>query len=660
MKLKYYLFVIAVLLCTGILAQAQLKLPVTSIGNEHFYYYKVGKNETVSAVARKVGVTEQDITHYNPSAAKGISKDQLLFFPVNAFSSRTVAPVRVADEQVTHVVQNGETLYGIAKLFGITADELCAANPGTENGVTTGQVIVIPQKSGNFAQTASGQGTIIYHTIAQGESLYSVSKRYNTTIENLLELNPGIYPNRFIAGDVIKVMPNSAKTITVKKDVKQFYLYTVKKGDTFESIAKANGISVKELNDANPKTKKLKVGKPVYIPRNGQITTTTMSSNVSAKELEQTYHDKIDEVYGKVNKVTNDDDVINIAIVLPFQLQKANPPRQAFLYTDFYKGFLLAADSIGDIAGKKVNVNVFDTQHNLDVTDSLLLLPQMKQQDVIIAPGEPQQLKRCNDFGKRNGIMVVNCFSPKNEDYVENPLVAQINMPTSYMTAAVNGWIDKTFHDYTIMFLDDPGREDKEVTNNILSHIKANNQHYKTLTIVNELTYATLTQYLDPGTKYLFVPTSGSKSLLGKVAGAIKEAKEKRFDCEVAMLGFPEYLTLLKDYRSTLQSIDTYVFSRFFIANPKRASQVEQKFKQMFQGDMISTTPSMGLMGFDMGMYLIKSLSSASQINTATPYYDGIQTDIQLRRASNWGGLINRCVEIVHLDKTGMHESIIK
>lgn len=660
MKLRYRILTIAAVLAATFGMQAQLKLPVTNIGNESYYYYQVGKKETVATVAKKLGVTQQDITHYNPSAAQGLTKSQLLFFPVSAFTSRTVAPVRVADEEVTHLVKSGETMYGIAKLYGITADELCAANPGTENGLKTGQVIVIPKHSATSSGTVS-DGGIILHTIAKGESPYSVSKRYNTTIESLLELNPGIYPNRFLAGDVIKVRPNSAKTITVKKDVKQFYLYTVKKGDTFESVASANGITVKELTDANPKVKKLKAGKSIYIPRDGQITTTTSSSNATAKELQQTYESKIDEVYGQVHKTTvNDDNEINIAIVLPFQLQKANPPRQAFLYTDFYKGFLIAADSIGDIAGKKVNVNVFDTQHNLDVTDSLLALPQMKKQDVIIAPGEPKQLARCNAFGKANGITVVNCFSSKNDDYVNNALVAQINMPTSYMTAAVNGWIDKTFQDYTIVFLDDPGREDKEVTNNILSHIKANNQHYKTLTIVNELSYATLTQYLDPGTKYLFVPTSGSKALLGKVAGAIKEAKEKRFDCEVAMLGFPEYLTLLKDYRSTLQAIDTYVFSRFFIANPKRATQVEEKFKRMFKDGMISTTPSMGLMGFDLGMYLIKSLSKASQINTATPYYDGIQTDIQLRRASNWGGLINRCVEIVHLDGTGMHESIIK
>lgn len=652
-------FLIAVILLAGAMpASATLNLPVKQIGNDAYYYYKVGKNETVQSVASKIGVSVQDVIHYNPSSAQGITKNQLLFFPVTAYVQRTVAPAIAGGEQVTHVVKNGETLYGISKLYGITADELCAANPGTESGLKSGEVIVIPNQNGTTSALTSG---IIYHTIEQGETPYSVSHQYNTTIESLLELNPGIYPNSFIAGDVIKVKPNTAQEITVKKDVKQFYVYTVKNGDTFESVASANGISVKELTDANPNVKKLKKGKTIYVPRDGQVVTTTSSSNVTAKELEQTYADKMDEVYGSVNKIASrDDEVINIAIVLPFQLQKSTPPRQAHLYTDFYKGFLLAADSIGSKVGKHVNVNVFDTQHNLDVTDSLLSLPQMKQQDVIIAPGEPKQLKRCNDFGKRNGITVINCFSPKNDDYVDNALVAQINMPTSYMTAAVNSWIDKTFGDYCIVFLDDHQRDDHEVSSNILNHIKAGNQHYKEISVLNDLSYATLTQYLDPGSKYLFVPSSGSKALLGKVAEAIKEAKQQRFDCEIAMLGYPEYLTLMSEYRSTFQSIDTYVFSRFFTANQNRAAKVEKKFKDMFGTPMISTTPSMGLMGFDMGMYLITSLSQSNQINAATPYYDGIQSDIQFRRSSNWGGLINRCVEIVHIDGTGMHERIIK
>ena len=54
------------------------------------------------------------------------------------------------------------------------------------------------------------------------------------------------------------------------------------------------------------------------------------------------------------------------------------------------------------------------------------------------------------------------------------------------------------------------------------------------------------------------------------------------------------------------------------------------------------------------------SLGKGDELNSNTPAYDGIQMDIDLKRVSNWGGLVNRCVELVHLYGTSMTESIIK
>lgn len=649
---------------------ADLNLPVKVIGNESFYYYKTGNNESIQGIAQKLGVTVEQIVTYNPSAKLGIAKKQLLFFPVSAFKGQTTSQPTVnhiASETVTHVVKKGESLYGLARSYNMSIDELVAVNPQANNGVKEGDVLTIPQKGSvpapvNVTPTtsvASEPGETVFHTIKSGETLYGVSKHYNTTIENLIALNPGIYPDKFVEGDVIKVQPNTTGTITIEKDVTKFYTYEVKDGDTYESVAAANGISATALRQANPDMKKLKKGKTIYVPRNDQEATVISSSAATEKELEQTYANKLDDVYNTVHKIDNDNE-LNIGIILPFQLQKSNPPRQAMLYTDFYKGFLVAVDSIGSQVKKKVNINVYDTQHNLNVTDSLLALDELKKLDIVLAPSEPKQLERINRFGQANGITVINCFSTRNDDYAENPRVIQMNAPTQYMTTIVNDWVSNKFKDYTVVYLDESSSEDKEIFTAIKDYMAKTGKRTKTLSVSDKLEYTKLSQVMDPGMNYLFIPSSGRKDLLNNFIGALATAKSQRFDCEMALLGYPEYVTYMNDFKSQLQTVDTYIFSRFYKEESARSRRVEQKFSAMFGDKMLSTTPSMGMLGFDMGMYLLRSLNDAPELKESTPEYHGIQTTFNLLRTSNWGGLINKCVKLLHLNGSSFKETLLR
>lgn len=657
-KLRIFYLLISIFFCTSINANVSLDLPTKVLGGESYFFYKVNGKESLDGISKKLGITVNDIIKYNPSASQGVANKQLLFFPVSDFSTSNAqnTTIQVANKNVTHLVKKGQSLYGISKLYNITVDELVAANPQTYDGLKEGQVIVIP--TGKAATPGDVYTAVIYHTIQKGESMYSVAKLYNTTIENLLALNPGIYPNNFIEGDVVKVIPNTSTTITVQKDIKQMVSYIVGKDDTFESIASANNITVEQLKTANPEVKKLKKGNIIYIPKDGVTSEMINSSQATEKQLERTYSEKIDDIFSNIHKKKNSE-VVNIAMVLPFQLHKENPPRQAYLYTDFYKGFLLAVDSIGKNVNKKINLNVYDTQHNLNVTDSILALPIMQDMDVIIAPSEPKQLERINNFGLKNNIYVINCFSSKNEDYASNPKIIQLNMPTSYLAAAVNDLVSEKFNDYEVIFLKDSGNDDTEILPEIKQHLKAHNIKSHTIDVINPIEFESVSAYMDPGSNYLFIPTTSSKPFFNKFSKALQDVKQKRFDCEVRLLGHPEYLSM-KEIKNAMQTIDSYVYSRFFIANPNRGAEVQAKFKAVYEEDMIATTPSLGILGFDLGTYIITTISNNKSFDTPKLYFDGIEMDVELERSSNWGGYINKCVEIVHFSSAGVTESVTK
>ncbi len=665
---KTFMAAAAMLLMAQMPLSAQLRLPVKTIGRESFYYYKVKKNESVYEVAQKLRVTKDDIIKYNPSASEGFVKDQTLFFPVSAFGGKTgAAPAQrsaasATYETVVHTVKKGETVYGISKAYGISQERLIEANPSIDIAMNVGDEIVIPiarKATTTTAEPGRQNSGVIFHTIKRGETLYGVAHKYNTSVENVIALNPGLGNGSFRADDVIKIKPNTPQDIKVSKEFRQFVPYTVKQGDTYESVARSHGLTVAQLRDNNPGVDKLKKGKVIYLPKSGYEERTVNSSTATEKELERTYSGKIGSVYSQLHKAKSGKEV-KIGIILPFQLQKQDPPKQALLYTEFYKGFLIAADSIGKTGGKKISINVYDTEHNLNKTDSILALPELKQLDLIIAPSEPKQLERINTFGERNGIAVLNCFSMKNDDYASNSSVIQANVPASYLATYVGDWICDRFKKHTVVFLEDPETEDKDMYSNIKNEIVARKMSHKTLTIASDLTAKKLSQYLDPGTNYVFLPNSGSRKLTSKFIGALAAVKSDRFDCGIALIGYPEYIIYPKETVRQLHKIDTYYFSRFYSPATAAPRRVESLYKAKFGEDMMNTAPKMGLMGFDVGLYVMKSLAGNAVINESTPRYEGVQSNFNFTRASNWGGLFNKSYVIVHCTPSGQTRYVVR
>ena len=95
---------------------AKLNLPTKTLGTERFYYYEVGKNETIHDVATKIGVSKEDIIKFNPSARNGLVKKQLIFLPVSEFDAKGTATtprkvnVNALNNSTLHVVKSGESV----------------------------------------------------------------------------------------------------------------------------------------------------------------------------------------------------------------------------------------------------------------------------------------------------------------------------------------------------------------------------------------------------------------------------------------------------------------------------------------------------------------------------------------------------------------------
>ena len=648
-------------------AQAQMNLPKAQIDGVEYYCYDTSAGESIYDIAAKLGVTKDYIIKNNPDAADGITSGMTLYFPVE--SQTPASTDKTANQTIAnvHVVEQGETLYGLAKRYGVTIDDLIALNPGTDKGLKAGQKLNIPStgttssvnanqqvanafshNSTTTTQVMAGQAKgPVYHEIKAGEDIYTIAKQYNATIEGIITANPGLKPDEYITGAKVKVTPNSALPFIYERTSRRNYKYEVKRGETYASIAADNGITEEELMAANPDLKKVKKGKTITLPKPFQERVTGEIASIPIDELRDYYAPRINNLYDNLvaKKLENE---LNIAMVLPFQLHKSEPPKQAYLYTDYYKGFLLAMDSVSRITDKHINIKVYDTQHNLNVTDSILALPELKTMNMIIAPSEPQQLARINAFGKANSVPVLNCFTTKNQDYLDNPYVYQVNTPTDEMMRGVMRWFDDQFKGYNVIFLSAASENDKEMFDDIRTHITRKKYPTKTINVNGDLNYDDVSNQMDPGSKYVFIPSSGDKALVKKFIKALKEVKSERFDCDLSLIAYPEYVLYLKDYQTDLQDIDTYMFTRFFNAKGFRTRNLEAAYKSNFGGEPLTAVPNMAIYGYDTGMYLLKSLGVDGIIDDETPLYKGIQTSFRWERGDNWRGYTNQAIEVVH------------
>lgn len=161
---------------------------------------------------------------------------------------------------VTYTVKAGDTLYSIARKYNVTVAALAKANNITNyNLIRVGQVLVIP---GTTAPTPPPATTVKY-TVKAGDTLYSIASKYNTTVAAIASANKITNTNLISVGQVLIIPVKQAPppVTTVK--------YTVKAGDTLYSIARKYNTTVTAIAKANNITNvnSIRVGQVLIIPR---------------------------------------------------------------------------------------------------------------------------------------------------------------------------------------------------------------------------------------------------------------------------------------------------------------------------------------------------------------------------------------------------------
>ncbi|WP_343697394.1 LysM peptidoglycan-binding domain-containing protein [Flavobacterium sp.] len=208
--------------------------------------HKIQKGETAYFIAQKYKVSVDEIYKLNPESQSGIKDNQIIKIPVHS-------PQKInQDQQNIHIVAEKETLYGLSKKYNVTVEALQNANPILANGLQVGQELVIPQVS-NSPKTESASSPKTTHLVAAKESLFSIARQYNVSVQDLENLNKDILINGLQIGQTISI-PNKRKTLDGRVRVinQETIFHVVEPKETKFSISKKYGITIEQLESQNP------------------------------------------------------------------------------------------------------------------------------------------------------------------------------------------------------------------------------------------------------------------------------------------------------------------------------------------------------------------------------------------------------------------------
>lgn len=384
-----------------------------------------------------------------------------------------------------HKIIAGDDVYSIAKEYGTTPEAIYKLNPTAEKGIQPGQTLVIP----NVVEVPElpVEGVVFdKHKVKKKQTLYSISKKYNVSIDDIKKYNAFVESDGLRKGDILKIPFPAPKVKKVFKSLNEgkkdadttqgqklkTQIYTVKSKETRYGIARKFGITVSELENMNPNLGvSFPVGVQILVPEKVIITSKETSSDLMLYRVptKQTLYslskefkistDSIIKLNPEIEnglkadmviQVPNNnfsaslkkEDLVNsiinfnkkkIAVLLPFDVAKFSQekgPYEAYLkkskvarlVVDFYSGLLIAKEEAKEL-GVDVDIHVEDTQKNPEVIAQLASANNLSSYDAIIGPLYNKNVEKLAGLLKNSSTPI---FSPiSNKVMVSNPNVYQ-------------------------------------------------------------------------------------------------------------------------------------------------------------------------------------------------------------------------------------------
>ncbi|PZD77291.1 LysM peptidoglycan-binding domain-containing protein [Mesonia sp. K7] len=443
-------------------------------------------------------------------------KKLLLVFALLTFYS---AP---AQEYTTHIVKDGETLQSISASYKVSESTILKLNPEVRNEKIEGKVLVIPKEEILPKVAANTSVNYKEYTVKPKETLYSIAKSNNTSVEELKQYNPKLKTEILGDGDVIKIplfqrKDNVDVNTTVQQSTFKNLLHIVMPKETKYGISRLYGLTISELEALNPHivlqlregqilsivnknraeenqnqlekgfefyeikkgdtyyslTKKYKITKDNLIAWNPILEERGLDVGLKI----QVPSDEIAEQYDTSSPLSEDrvdlskkiqrGSTQNIAFFIPFGIDNLDESNKKSIAKDkvlrialdFYSGALLAIEKAESL-GVKVDYKVFDTQKSKSKVGEIIRQNNFDNTDMVIGPFLSSTVEEAAKLLQTQNIPVLSPLTSGNVD--ANTNLVQTRPTNEMQQEALIQYIDSLQAGKNVLILTDNKHKDIE------------------------------------------------------------------------------------------------------------------------------------------------------------------------------------------------------
>ena len=577
-------------------------------------------------------------------------------------------------EFINHKVTQGQTLFSISKMYDTTVEAIVKNNPGSASKLSIGQVLRIPKQkadNGNNEQDVVRNGKL-YHTIRSKETLFSLGKRYGVTPDEICAANPGLSINNVPVGKEIVIPGQKSEAKSAQKEPPYKFVpvekdktpkiektHTVKRRETIEKICNNYGVSVEDFLKVNPELKGSEVKRKMVV--NIPAKRSAKEENKQPVLIVGTPDPEPEkEVYNRFA-----DGTTRIAVVLPFLLDRYAPEEQGRM-VEFYQGFLMAVERLKR-EGHSFEINTFDTGAKEKSLDSLISSGALDKMDLIIGAYYPNHNKELGRFVKDKDIPLIVPFSNRKDELYNNPMVFFVNTLQAAILPDVASNFVTTFPNANVIFVEDTVKSNKrdfiktltaQLDKNGIPHttIQMEQIAFNEKEIENDdeelvLPFASLAA---EGMENIIIPTSSSKETLNRILPGLVMANllDTALMNDFKLFGYPEWQVYAQQTREQLYEVDTYFYATFFshFSLPE-AARFQNDFIRWYNRDLQKIYPRYGMLGYDIGyQFLLATTLYGSELPQKINELQTspLQSGFKFERMENNGGMMNKKLFFIH------------
>lgn len=597
-----------------------------------YYIHFVKQGETLPAICRAYNVTAEELRADNPSLEKGLKVDMALKIPQKvqlevpeievqkkesvAVKPKTEQPKPAIKPQedpdfIIYQVQKQETLYGISRQYNLTVDDILKANPGFDS-LKAGMEIRIPKKKQAVkvakpeiknvpepkaepnAKAIAGQDEMI---VKIGETLYSIAKNNNTTVDNLIDLNPQV-KDGLKAGMVLKLHKADARN-NIKPEIKNEIPSAVK------PVIPANCYSQNNLGH----TFNIALLLPLLLDQ--------ATEALEAPEL----------------KKTSDFENFN--------------------YFQFYAGFMLAADSLEKF-GLQASIHVLDADRLSDTLTIRRALrdPGMDKMNLIVGPVYASSFTVAARYAAKHEIGIVNPLSRRENIVDGNPYVFKAQASGKGIASKLSSFIANHYPNANIISVRNDAKEFKSAADEFETQIRNRIAGRTLKASLQTAMFSTdkmtgIAKKLKPGVKNIVIFFSGNKSSVPNFVSLLNPRSKTDDIILVGMDGWEdfdletEFLVNLNYHQLTSSYIDY---------QSEAVQQFITRFRQKYGAVPVSS--KYAFLGYDLGWYFLTSLMWYGENYLqciAGNQGHGLQYDFNFASAGKGDGAQNQDINIIKL-----------